>query len=207
VDCASWFRCKPDVAGARGYAESARRSPGLTLLPRGPQRCLRSDSSAVSLGFTSVNKVAARLTTRRRRRGSQLGLPYCLAPTLLVGAVYGMHSNHMPELHRLLRYPLALVLMLVSTVALHAKEASSFPDQKRDRAAPSRSGLYRRESEAGCAGQRARHSSTSEPGRRRRRQRQPRASLGRTPSAGRQPGFPAPRRRPEPPAPEQGLER
>ena len=113
----------------------------------------------------------------------------------------------MPQLHWLLGYPLALLVMLVSSVSLHAKEASSFPDQKRDRAAPSRSGLYQRGSVAGCAGQRARHSSTSEPGRRRRRQPQPRASLERTPSAGRQPGFPAPRRRPEPPAREQGLKR
>src|SRR5829696_3245564 len=133
--------------------------------------------------------------------------PILLAPTLLVGTVYGMHFNHMPELHRLLGYPLALLLMFVSSVSLHAKEASSFPDQKRDRAAPSRSGLYQRGSVAGCAGQRAKHSSTSEPGRRRRRLPQPTASLQRTPSAGRQPGFPAPRRRPEPPAREQGLER
>src|SRR5215212_156692 len=131
-----------------------------------------------------------------------------LAPTLIVGTVYGMHFNHMPELHRLLSHPLALLLMHVSSVSLHAKEeAPSFPDQKRDRAAPSRTGLYQRGSVAGCAGQRARHSSTSKPGRRSRRQRQPRASLERTPSAGRQPGFPAPRRRPEPPAREQGLER
>src|ERR671910_1080638 len=133
--------------------------------------------------------------------------PILLAPTLLVGTVYGMHFNHMPELHRLLGYPLALLLMLVSSVSLHAKEASSSPDQRRDRAAPSRTGQYQRGSVAGCARQRGRHSSTSELGRRRRRQRQPRASLQRTPSAGRQPGFPAPRRRPEPPAPEQGLER
>jgi magnesium transporter len=51
------------------------------------------------------------------------------APTLLVGTVYGMNCNHMPELHWLLGYPLALLLMLVSSVWLHAKEASSFPDQ------------------------------------------------------------------------------
>src|SRR5215208_3321016 len=126
---------------------------------------------------------------------------------LLVGTVHGMIFNHMPELHWLLGYQLALLLMHVSSVSLHAKEASSFPEQKRDRAAPSRSGLYQRGSLAGCAGLRARHSSTSEPGRRRRRQRQPTASLGKTPSARRQPGFLAPRRRPEPPAPEQGLER
>ena len=136
-----------------------------------------------------------------------LGALILFAPTLLVGTVYAMNPNHRPQLHWLLGYPLALLVMLVSSVSLHAKEASSFPDQKRDRAAPSRSGLYQRGSVAGCAGQRARHSSTSEPGRRRRRQRQPRASLERTPSAGRQPGFPAPRRRPEPPAREQGLER
>src|SRR5215212_12204135 len=106
----------------------------------------------------------------------------------------------MPELHWLLGYPLALLLMLLPSVSLHAKkEASSFPDQKRDRAPPSRSGLYQRGSVAGCARQRARHLSTSELGRRRRRQPQPRASPERTLSAGRQPGFPAPRRRPEPP--------
>ena len=136
-----------------------------------------------------------------------MGALILYAPTLLVGTVSGMHFNHMPQLHWLLGYPLALLLMLVSSVWLHAKEASSFPDQKRDRAPPSRSGLYQRGSVAGCAGQRAKHSSTSEPGRRRRRQRQSTASLERTPSAGRQPGFPAPRRHPEPPAPEQGLKR
>src|SRR5215204_5997392 len=91
--------------------------------------------------------------------------PILLAPTLLVGTVYGMHFNHMPELHRLLCFPLALLLMHVSSVSLHAKEASSFPDQKRDRVPPSRSGLYQRGSVAGCAGQRARHSLTKEPGR------------------------------------------
>jgi len=32
-----------------------------------------------------------------------------------------MHFNHMPELHWLLGYPLALLLMLVSSVSLHAK--------------------------------------------------------------------------------------
>src|ERR671913_349637 len=133
--------------------------------------------------------------------------PILLAPTLLVGTVYGVNFNHMPELHRLLGYPLALLVMLVSSVSLHAKVAPSFPDQKRDRAAPSHRGLYQRGSLAGCAGQMARHSSTSEPGRRCRRQPQPTASPERTPSAGRQPGFPAPTRRPEPPAREQGLKR
>jgi magnesium transporter len=33
------------------------------------------------------------------------------APTLLVGTVYGMIFNHMPELHWLLGYPLALLLI------------------------------------------------------------------------------------------------
>ncbi len=51
------------------------------------------------------------------------------APTLLVGTVHGMNFNHMLELHWLLGYPLALLLMFVSSVSLHAKEASSFPDQ------------------------------------------------------------------------------
>jgi hypothetical protein len=136
-----------------------------------------------------------------------LGSLILFAPTLLVGTVHGMNFNHIPELHWLLGYPLALLVMLVSSVSLHAKEASSFPDQKRDRAAPSRTGLYQRGSVAGCAGQMAKHSSTSEPGRRRRRQPQPTASPERTPSAGRQPGFPSPTRRPEPQAREQGLKR
>jgi hypothetical protein len=43
------------------------------------------------------------------------------APTLLVGTVSGMNCNHMPELHWLLGYPLALLLMLVSSVSRHAR--------------------------------------------------------------------------------------
>jgi magnesium transporter len=41
------------------------------------------------------------------------------APTL-VGTIYGMNFNHMPELHWLLGYPFALVLMLVTSVSLYA---------------------------------------------------------------------------------------
>jgi magnesium transporter len=41
------------------------------------------------------------------------------APTL-VGTVYGMNFDHMPELHWLVGYPFALVLMLVVSVALYA---------------------------------------------------------------------------------------
>lgn len=40
------------------------------------------------------------------------------APTL-VGTIYGMNFDHMPELHWLLGYPLALTLMLVTSVALY----------------------------------------------------------------------------------------
>src|SRR5919202_2243736 len=40
------------------------------------------------------------------------------APTL-VGTVYGMNFDHMPELHWLLGYPFALVLMLVVSVSLY----------------------------------------------------------------------------------------
>jgi magnesium transporter len=65
-----------------------------------------------------------------------LGALIVFAPTLLVGRVYRMNSNHMPQLHWLLGYPLALLVMLVR-IELHAKVAPSFPDQKRDRAAPS----------------------------------------------------------------------
>jgi Mg2+ and Co2+ transporter CorA len=66
-----------------------------------------------------------------------LGALILFAPTLLVGTAYGMNSNHMPQLHWLLGYPLALLVMLVSSVSLLAKEAPSFPYQMRDRAAPS----------------------------------------------------------------------
>jgi magnesium transporter len=41
------------------------------------------------------------------------------APTL-VGTIYGMNFNHMPELHWLLGYPFALVLMVVTSVSLYA---------------------------------------------------------------------------------------
>jgi magnesium transporter len=40
------------------------------------------------------------------------------APTL-VGTVYGMNFNHMPELHWLLGYPFALLLMLLVSVSLY----------------------------------------------------------------------------------------
>ena len=40
------------------------------------------------------------------------------APTL-VGTIYGMNFDHMPELHWLLGYPLALLLMLVTSLSLY----------------------------------------------------------------------------------------
>jgi magnesium transporter len=36
-----------------------------------------------------------------------------------VGTVYGMNFEHMPELHWLLGYPLALLLMVMSSVVLY----------------------------------------------------------------------------------------
>jgi len=39
-----------------------------------------------------------------------------LMPPTLVGAVYGMNFEHMPELHWRLGYPMALILMLISGV-------------------------------------------------------------------------------------------
>ena len=41
------------------------------------------------------------------------------APTL-VGTIYGMNFEHMPELDWRLGYPLALLLMLSTSVVLHA---------------------------------------------------------------------------------------
>ena len=40
------------------------------------------------------------------------------APTL-IGTVYGMNFDHMPELHWLGGYPLALVLMLITCLGLY----------------------------------------------------------------------------------------
>jgi magnesium transporter len=40
------------------------------------------------------------------------------APTL-VGTIYGMNFNHMPELHWQVGYPLAILLMLVTSLALY----------------------------------------------------------------------------------------
>ena len=40
------------------------------------------------------------------------------APTL-VGTIYGMNFDHMPELHWLFGYPLALALMLITSVTLY----------------------------------------------------------------------------------------
>ena len=41
------------------------------------------------------------------------------APTL-VGTIYGMNFDHMPELHWLLGYPMALGLMVVLAFVLYA---------------------------------------------------------------------------------------
>ena len=40
------------------------------------------------------------------------------APTL-VGTVYGMNVDYMPELHWILGYPFALVLMLAVSISLY----------------------------------------------------------------------------------------
>jgi magnesium transporter len=40
------------------------------------------------------------------------------APTI-VGTIYGMNFDHMPELHWYYGYPLALVLMVASSTALY----------------------------------------------------------------------------------------
>jgi magnesium transporter len=40
------------------------------------------------------------------------------APTL-IGTVYGMNFDHMPELHSVIGYPLALLAMVLSSVALY----------------------------------------------------------------------------------------
>ncbi|RZL73924.1 MAG: transporter, partial [Rhodococcus sp. (in: high G+C Gram-positive bacteria)] len=41
------------------------------------------------------------------------------APTL-VGTIYGMNFDHMPELHWVTGYPVALALMLITSLALFA---------------------------------------------------------------------------------------
>jgi magnesium transporter len=40
------------------------------------------------------------------------------APTL-VGTIYGMNFEHMPELNWVLGYPAALILMVLTSVALY----------------------------------------------------------------------------------------
>jgi hypothetical protein len=50
-----------------------------------------------------------------------LGLgAHTVGPDARRDTVYGMNFNHMPELHWLLGYPLALLLVLVPSVSLHA---------------------------------------------------------------------------------------
>jgi magnesium transporter len=58
------------------------------------------------------------------------------APTL-IGTVYGMNFDHMPELHWVLGYPLALLAMvllsvgLVQTAQVAVKRLISVPEQRR----------------------------------------------------------------------------
>ena len=50
-----------------------------------------------------------------RRISAAVGL--IAAPTL-VGSIYGMNFDHMPELHWALGYPMALALMVLSSLAV-----------------------------------------------------------------------------------------
>jgi len=70
------------------------------------------------------NEEAARLTAASLEQNEEVKrisswAAILFAPTL-VGTVYGMNFDHMPELHWALGYPLALLLMLLVSLSLYA---------------------------------------------------------------------------------------
>jgi hypothetical protein len=82
---------------------------------------------------TGISGVVLAITTRRLPpaaaehpqhqphagdQGPQRGLKRLFAPTL-VGTVYGMNFDHMPELHWQLGYPLSIALMLIVSQTLY----------------------------------------------------------------------------------------
>ena len=68
---------------------------------------------------TAFDAYLARLSLQQNEdmRKISAGAGLVLVPTLIAG-VYGMNFDHMPELHWLLGYPMALGLMLLSALVL-----------------------------------------------------------------------------------------
>jgi magnesium transporter len=91
----------------------------------GAMRELLQNILSVNLTLVSVsqNEEVAKLTQASMEQGEEVKrisawAAILFAPTL-VGTVYGMNFNHMPELHWLLGYPLALLLMILTSVSLY----------------------------------------------------------------------------------------
>ena len=60
----------------------------------------------------------ASYTERKKSRRSPPGAAIFFAPTL-IGTVYGVNFDHMPELHWVIGYPLALLAMVLLSVGLY----------------------------------------------------------------------------------------
>ncbi len=71
---------------------------------------------------TAFDAYLARITVQQNSdmRKISAGAALVLVPTLIAG-VYGMNFDHMPELHWLIGYPFALVLMVATSTFLYMK--------------------------------------------------------------------------------------
>jgi magnesium transporter len=66
----------------------------------------------------SVNLTLVSLSQNEQVKKISAWAAILFAPTL-IGTVYGMNFDHMPELHWLLGYPFALMLMVLTSVILY----------------------------------------------------------------------------------------
>ena len=92
----------------------------------GAMRELLQNILSVNLTLVGIsqNEEVNKLTQASMEQGEEVKrisawAAILFAPTL-VGTVYGMNFNHMPELNWLLGYPFALLLMILTSVSLYA---------------------------------------------------------------------------------------
>jgi magnesium transporter len=82
-------------------------------------RALLQNILGVNLTLETKSLTEASLTLNEQVQRISAWAAILFAPTL-VGTIYGMNFDHMPELHWLLGYPFALSLMALSSLGLYA---------------------------------------------------------------------------------------
>jgi magnesium transporter len=116
------FRVDPEV---RRYLRDVQDHALRVNEQVGAIRELLQNILSVNLTLVSIsqNEEVNKLTQTSIEQGEEVKrisawAAILFAPTL-VGTVYGMNFKHMPELHWLLGYPFALLLMILTSVSLY----------------------------------------------------------------------------------------